>query len=104
MLHESFLLFYFFWGLFEQRNENPGRREKRTQQGREEKEKKNLKDIKGHRQGSRKRKQVALKIRERGIIIGQDIDMFLEYLSCTLGNQCRNYITFRETFAYSLLV
>lgn len=30
--------------------------------------------------------------------------MLLEYLSFTLGNQCRNCITFRETCAYSLLV
>lgn len=99
-----FSLLLLFRGLFEQRNENLGRSEKKKTARQKGRGKEKPKSYKGAWTGKQKRKQVTLKNTEKGIVIGQDIDMLLEYLSCTLGNQCRNCITFRETFAYSLLV
>lgn len=97
-----FSTFTFLEAFWTKKRESRKERKKEAARQRERKGKPHT--VEGHRQGGRRWRQFAFKMRERGIVAGRDIDMLLGYLSCTLGNQCRNCITFRETFARFLIV
>lgn len=97
-----FSTFTFLEAFWTKKRESRKERKKEAARQRERKGKPHT--VEGHRQGGRRWRQFAFKMRERGIVAGRDIDMLLGYLSCTLGNQCRNCITFRETFACFLIV